>query len=137
MLIQIIMNDNISIPKSLKLQPNLKFSTYDSLDLLLFSKVLKSKCKAQYQQWHQVLQELQQNSGRLIAAYGRCLNWCCWIVLAFCWKSVGVNLPDIVLFHHFCCRVTVANIFEIGGGILPCVKHHKFQANELFSMFLY
>lgn len=117
----------------LKLWPKLKFNFFlRFVGLATFAIVLQSKCKAQYQQWHQALQDLHKGSRRLIAC-GRCLCWSWWILFNFCRESGGVNLPNKVFFHHLHCWVTVANIFKIGGGILLCVNTRRFLAYVLFS----
>ena len=85
--------------------------------LVFFAIVLQAKCKGQYQQWHYVLQHLHNKSWRLIVIGRWCLCWLAYTVVAgnLCWKSVGVNLPNKVFFHHLCCWITVANIFKISG----------------------
>jgi len=109
--------------------------------LVFFAIVLQAKCKGQYQQWHYVLQHLHNKSWRLIVIGRWCLCWLAYTVVAgnLCWKSVGVNLPNKVFFHHLCCWITVANIFKISGGILLCVKTKTNILGSclLFSLFLY
>lgn len=89
--------------------------------MLLLAIILQGKCEAQYQQWQQELQDLYNKSRRLIAS-ATCLCRLWQTMVNFRWKSGSVNLPDEVFFHHFYGRITVAHIFKINGGILPCKK---------------
>lgn len=102
----------------------IQFSSF--VGVAFFAIVLQSKCKAQYQQRHHVLQELNNKTSRRLIARGRCLCRWWWIVFNFCRKCRGVNLPNKVFLHHLYSRVTMANIFKINGGILPYIDTRKF-----------
>lgn len=107
---------------ALKLWPQLISIVWFS-GLGFFAIVLQSKGSAQYQQWNQVLQDL--NKPRRLIIMGRCLRRWAWSIFGnmYCWNRGGFNLPNKVCFHHLNCWVTVANIFKISCGILLCRGH--------------